>query len=567
MASSGDRAVAPLLAGVEQLDEIGRGGYSVVYRGWEAAHERWVALKVLHEGIGNIGREARALGSLSEHPHVVALFGSGEIDGRPYLLMAYLSGGSLEDRINRGPVAPQEAVATIAAVSSAVEEAHNRGILHRDIKPANILFTSYGVAQLADFGIARFADSTLTEAGLLAATVAYTAPEVLSGGRASPLSDVYSLGATLDAALRGGPAFASRNGEPALALAVRVVGEQPTPLTAVGVPADLATLVSRCMAKDPTCRPQSAAELRAALAVWAASALPRPAEVLIPPGRGRLADPSAATLAPKAPAHPRSRLPAAPVAALPRDPAAVLEQQGPPVVAPPSMRRRRGLLAGAAAAIVVAASVAVGLVASGSGRPTSARQRTATGPTITATTAPTTTATTAPTTTATTAPPTTATTGSGTEASPAGASPAGASPAAASPAAASPAAASPADVAASPSGGPPVAGDVTNPAAEAPSVIDSAVTNYYGLVSRHDLDQSWTWLSPAFQARIGRSYYDQFWTSYAAVQVESVTAVGDDAHVTLRYTTLRGASTTEQAILRYVIESGHLLIDTDQVVG
>lgn len=256
--------------GIEHLEVIARGGFAAVYRGWQPAFNRWVAVKILVGQLGQsslhrLDQEARAVGSLSEHPHVVPVYEAGHVGGCPYLVMPYLTGGSLQQRMAPGRLDPNETVATGQAVADALAEAHRLGILHRDIKPANILFTAYGVPQLADFGVARFSESTLT-GGLLAVTVAYAAPEVLSGRPASPLSDVYSLGATLYAALRGAPAFPAIEGEAPVAQAMRVVRDQPEPLQSCGVPAALAEIVEKSMAKDPAKRYRSAAEFRDALA-------------------------------------------------------------------------------------------------------------------------------------------------------------------------------------------------------------------------------------------------------------------------------------------------------------
>lgn len=261
--------------GVEHLEEVARGGFAAVYRGWQPAFQRWVAVKVLTGLHGQspayrFDHELRALGSLSEHPHVVPVYEAGEAGGYAYLVMPYLTGGSLQQRLTEGRLDPSDAVATAQAVADALAEAHRLGILHRDIKPANILFTAYGVPQLADFGVARLSDTTLT-GGQLAVTVAYAAPEILSGSPATARSDVYSVGATLYAALSGAPPFAG-DGEgegQALAQAVRVLQDTPPPLQTLGVAAPIAATVERAMAKDPGRRYGSAEELRDALAAVA----------------------------------------------------------------------------------------------------------------------------------------------------------------------------------------------------------------------------------------------------------------------------------------------------------
>ncbi|MCU4182821.1 serine/threonine protein kinase [Acidiferrimicrobium sp. IK] len=259
------RPDAPSLPGISDLVPIGRGGSATVYRGWQPALHRRVAVKVLDTTPGtpspsHFEKELRALGSLSGHPHVVPVYDAGETGGRPYLVMPYLSGGSLDDRIRQGPLPADAAVRLGCAVADAVSAAHRVGVLHRDIKPANILATAFGEPQLADFGIAHFVDSTATH-GQLNATVAYAAPEVLAGEASTPASDIYSLGATLYAALRGAPAFCSHPDESVIAFAVRVINEQPPSLRDHGVAPGLAAVVERAMAKDPTARYPSAAAL------------------------------------------------------------------------------------------------------------------------------------------------------------------------------------------------------------------------------------------------------------------------------------------------------------------
>lgn len=269
MAEPSTRVVPPSIPGVEELEPVGRGGFAVVYRGWQPEYQRYVAVKVLEPStdpavVGRFRREVRAMGAVSDHPNVVPIYGAGVVDGRGYMVMPLLSGGTLDDKIRSAPLDAPEVVRIGRALADALAASHRIGLLHRDVKPANVLFTAYGDPQLADFGIARFADATATHTGF-AATVAYAAPEVLQGEPATPASDVYSLGATLHAALRGEAPFRRRDGEPAVATAMRVLSDEPAHLAAAGVPAALAAVVERAMAKDPAYRYPTAQALRHAL--------------------------------------------------------------------------------------------------------------------------------------------------------------------------------------------------------------------------------------------------------------------------------------------------------------
>ena len=259
-----------LPAGLDDAEIVARGGFASVYRAWQVDFHRDVAVKLLNADVrdpevrARFEREVRAMGAVSDHPNVVPVYDAGIVDDRAYLVMPYLSGGSLAKQLGRGPMDPDEVVRVGRAVADALDAAHRNGLLHRDVKPANILRTSHGEPKLADFGVARFADATATN-GQLALTVAYAAPEVLRGQPASVASDVYSLGATLHALLLGAPPFEVPDDGAPLAMAMRIVTEDAPDLRAAGVPADLAAVVERAMAKDPAARYPSAAALRNAL--------------------------------------------------------------------------------------------------------------------------------------------------------------------------------------------------------------------------------------------------------------------------------------------------------------
>ena len=191
-------------AGFEEPEEIGRGGFGVVYRCAQRALDRTVAVKVLAadlepDNLERFVREQVAMGQLSGHPHIVSVFQVGTTaTGLPYIVMQYHPHGSLAAKIaDSGPVGWRDALHVGVKIAGALETAHRRGILHRDVKPANILLTEYGEPQLTDFGIARVAGGFETSDGAIMGSPAYTAPEVLLGDPPDVTSDVYSLASTL----------------------------------------------------------------------------------------------------------------------------------------------------------------------------------------------------------------------------------------------------------------------------------------------------------------------------------------------------------------------------------
>ncbi|MFF0454068.1 protein kinase [Nocardia africana] len=255
-------------AGFADAHIIGRGGFGVVYRCREIALGRTVAVKVLtaapdfgHENLERFLREQRAMGGLPEHPNIVAILQVGTTgDGRPFLVMPYHSKGSLEQRIQHGgPLDITTALRISVKLSGALETVHRAGILHRDIKPGNVLLTDYGEPQLTDFGIARVEGGFRTTTGVVTASPAFTAPEVLRDGTPSVASDIYSLGATLFCMLTGHAAFQRRSGERLVAQFVRITEEPIPDLRPGGIPDDICELIEESMAADPGRRPLSAA--------------------------------------------------------------------------------------------------------------------------------------------------------------------------------------------------------------------------------------------------------------------------------------------------------------------
>lgn len=264
---------APQLPGLSELAEIGRGGNGTVFRARQDDLGRLVAVKVMGARLDEraalrFAQEGRTLGALSDHPNIVSVYGAGTAPaGEPYLVMQLCAGGSLGDLMMRGERLTVPAVLDLGIrMCGALQTAHDAGILHRDVKPANLLFDGYGVPQLADFGQARFADTHLTRTGDIVATPAYAAPEVIRGQAATAVSDVYSLAATLHAALTGHTPFSEDpEHDNIAALLLRVATVPPADLRPFGVPAPIATVVERAMSKDPAQRPQSANQLAAQL--------------------------------------------------------------------------------------------------------------------------------------------------------------------------------------------------------------------------------------------------------------------------------------------------------------
>ena len=204
-------------AGFEDPEEIGRGGFGVVYRCNQRELDRTVAVKVLTadlepDNLERFVREQVAMGKLSGHPHIVNIFQVGTTaTGRPYIVMQYHPHGSLEAKIHdNGPVGWADALHIGVKVAGALETAHRRETLHRDVKPANILLTEYGEPQLTDFGIARIIGGFETADGAVMGSPAYTAPEVLLGQPPDVSSDVYSLASTLFCAGTGHAVFERR---------------------------------------------------------------------------------------------------------------------------------------------------------------------------------------------------------------------------------------------------------------------------------------------------------------------------------------------------------------------
>ena len=270
----------PEIPGLSDFEQVNRGGMGVVYRARDTSLDRVVAVKLLFSsGLGlptvqrRAEREAKALARLT-HPNVVQIYRWGEVEGLFYLVMEWVPGGSLQQKIDQAPLPPRQAATVVRDMARAVAEAHAMGIIHRDVKPDNILLAPAPAGdpsrpflpKLADFGLARpdEADSRLTRQGMLAGTPEYMAPEQTglnpAVGQVGPATDIHGLGAVLYAALSGHAPFEGSSARNSLNLAAQ--GAAP-PLRArvSGVPADLRTIVEKCLQVLPQNRYRSAGEL------------------------------------------------------------------------------------------------------------------------------------------------------------------------------------------------------------------------------------------------------------------------------------------------------------------
>ena len=266
-----ERSNSTRFGGYELLAEVARGGMGVVYKARHTALDRVVALKLVLTGsdaseseLNRFQIEAKAAARL-DHPHIVPVYEIGEHDGQHFFSMGFVDGPSLSVRLAKGgPLPPREAADLLRKVAEAVDYAHQQRIIHRDLKPGNVLLTPSGEPKVTDFGLAKRLDSehSLTATGQVLGTPAYMAPEQAQGDKAiiGPAADIYSLGATLFAALTGRPPFTAT----AIHELLIQVTEEPPPAPRTinpKVPAALEAICLKCLAKEPSERYASAGAL------------------------------------------------------------------------------------------------------------------------------------------------------------------------------------------------------------------------------------------------------------------------------------------------------------------
>jgi eukaryotic-like serine/threonine-protein kinase len=267
----------------ELLSEIARGGMGVVYRARQVTLNREVALKMILVGhwasksqVERFQLEARANARL-DHPHIVPILELGEHEGWHYFSMKLVAGEDLawQQRSGLWPAATRSAQERIAelmrTVAGAVHFAHQRGVMHRDLKPTNILIDREGMPYVTDFGLAKLVEETsdLTRTSAVVGTPAYMAPEQAAGGAddVTLAADVYSLGAMLFELLTGSPPHSGRNSLETVRSVLETEVKTPSRVNP-HVDDDMSTICLRCLARDPTARYRSAAELADDLGRW-----------------------------------------------------------------------------------------------------------------------------------------------------------------------------------------------------------------------------------------------------------------------------------------------------------
>jgi eukaryotic-like serine/threonine-protein kinase len=254
----------------EILSALGAGGMGEVYKARDTRLERTVAIKVLPEHVASdpqfrerFDREARAVAALN-HPHICTLHDIGRQDGVDFLVMEYLDGETLADRLTRGALSLDQALKVAIEIADALDKAHRQGITHRDLKPGNIILTKGG-AKLLDFGLAKTGAPVVAGAGLsmlpttppnltaqgtILGTFQYMAPEQLDRQEADARTDIFAFGAVLYEMITGRKAF---EGKSQASLIAAILEREPPPISSLQplTPSALDRLVKKCLAKEP----------------------------------------------------------------------------------------------------------------------------------------------------------------------------------------------------------------------------------------------------------------------------------------------------------------------------
>src|SRR5438270_5865554 len=273
-------AAGTRLGPYEVVAPVGAGGMGEVYRGTDTRLDRVVALKILPSHLSSnaevrerFDREARAISSLS-HPNICTLYDVGHHEGTDYLVMEFVEGEPLDERLKKGPLPLDQVLRYGIEIADALDKAHRHGIVHRDLKPSNIMITKSG-AKLLDFGLAKIAmrespvvqlshlptaQRQLTQEGTILGTFQYMAPEQLEGLEADARTDIFAFGNVLYEMATGRRAF---EGKTKTSLIAAIVDRDPPPISAIQpmTPPAFERVVKTCLAKDPENRWQSARDV------------------------------------------------------------------------------------------------------------------------------------------------------------------------------------------------------------------------------------------------------------------------------------------------------------------
>jgi serine/threonine protein kinase len=537
---------ARVLAGRYRLvNQLASGGMGSVWEAWDELLQRPVAVKQLlpQTGVGReeaqvavdrAMREARITARL-HHPHAVPVYDVIEHEGRPCLIMQYVPSRSLQEILNdKGVLYPAVVAGIGAEIASALAAAHEVGIVHRDVKPSNVLITEDGSAKLTDFGVSHAAgDVTLTSVGMVTGTPAYLAPEVARGAPTNAAADVFSLGATLYAALEGSPPFGTA--ENPMALLHRVASGQINPPQRSG---PLAPLLMRMLAANPAERPPMIDVSRTLSALQAdLGSVQDTTHVLSPPTAAAMFPAAAVPVGLAAAAEPPTA--ALPVTAGPPPPAGGPPPPAggppPPVGGPP--RRRRALpVALIAAGLVILLAVLLGLAlthrsGSPAGQPTTSAPRPSTRPSTSA----------------------------------ANSRPPSSQPSTTR----APASSTAQQGNGNGNGNGSSKGKGSGSSTPTDAQLAQAIIDYYALLP-DNTDQAWDRLTKRYQDGTARNrqYYQSFWDSIQSVSTSSVTgSAPDSVQATLTYTFKDGRVVTERTAFTLVQQDGILKIDSSTVLS
>lgn len=246
------------------LGQIGEGGMGVVYKAEDTKLNNIVALKFLppelsrdKEAKQRFLNEARAARRL-EHPNICTIYDIDETgDGQVFISMPFYEGGTLEEKIEKGPLSLNDAINIVSNIAHALSKAHNEGIIHRDIKPSNIMFTRDGTIKVVDFGLAKVAGVKVTKTGTTMGTLAYMSPEQLRGEQVDHRADIWALAVMLYEMLTGKHPFQAEHEQ---AVFFKILNELPHPITDVlnEIPSELVRIIKKALEKEPGDRYQDA---------------------------------------------------------------------------------------------------------------------------------------------------------------------------------------------------------------------------------------------------------------------------------------------------------------------